>query len=169
MNIEPSFTTGALANLATIVLVGLTLIGMLRTARRQNTQDTHAVADELKAVLHTRIDEMREQMTELKVGLTERVSKLERDAAEFMPRREIETKIEHERANRVLLGDAIARQLNGTTTDIRDIMVKVGGLQQRQDGHDQQMTELKNLVREGFREQNGKIDKLADAIREGKA
>jgi hypothetical protein len=122
-----------------------------RTRRAEETEEAQERSDKL-------LNEIKEN----RKTVDDRLKELEVKSADFMPRREIEAKIEHEKANRLASDQQILRTQEAHGVQISEIKVCLGKLEERHVGLAEGMIEIKDLVKElrsdmriGFKEMKG--------------
>ncbi len=148
--IDDTVTLGnILGTLGVIASMG----GFLWKIKSDNKIESRAVTDEIKQEFKT-----------VEVTLAERIVKLETKIVDFMPRKEIEDKIEHERANRVQNDEALARITDRLSNDVRQIMVGQSKIEQQQQATSGTVGEIKESLKDLSKEMGARFDKISNAI-----
>jgi hypothetical protein len=144
------------------VLYGIYING--RKVRRETEADLDARDAKLENTTRERSEELKAEIRLHNDSVEKRLGSLEAKSIDFMPRAEIEGKIEHERRNRIAAQDSTVQALNRHSDKITGLEVCVGKVEQKQDGMAADMTELKTLLRDLSRDLNAKLDKQAECL-----
>lgn len=151
--------TVTLGNL--LVLLGViggvaTLLMHARKVRRENEADARGRSDEILAEVRTNRE-----------TIDNRVTKVETRIADFMPRSEIEGKVEHEKNNRSQADEFLRARIDKHDEQITQTLVEVGRLHERGVATDAALAEIKALLKEIPRELGARLDKLGDQVAHG--
>ena len=150
---DHTITLGSIIGIVTII-VGVTAILMnSRKIRRDNEADGRLRTDELKGEIRLHND-----------SVEKRLVTLESRSADFMPRGEIESKLDHEKANRALADQGLKAAVDRHAEAIVEIRVDQGKMSERHASLASTMEEIKTLVKEQGKDLGARLDKLTDTM-----
>lgn len=151
--LDGTFTLQGVSILLGIVIAVLTIVGALRKTRRENEADAQA-----------RTDRLMTEVTKHNDSFEGRLKTAEVTIRDFMPRAEIEAKIEHLKGNRQQAEEALKTGVDRNARDIVEMKVALGRLEQKQDGFAADMGEIKALLKEQARDTAGRLDKMQECL-----
>lgn len=151
--VEDKITLGGLIILLTLVTGIVALIMNARKIRRENEEDGRKRTEELK--------------TEFKLvhlTLAERLVKVENRIADFMPRNEIEAKMEHEKGNRQQADEALRRITDNLSRDVRDIMIGQSRIEQQHQDTVASVAAVRDSIKDLSKEMGVRFDRVSTAL-----
>ena len=110
--------------------------------------------------------DMKSDLQTINDNLDRRVDRLEQKSQSFMPRQEIVSSIDHEKANRMMSDESIKKLVDQNTAQIIELKVHIGKLESSHDGLAAQVGEVKQMLREQGVSTNARLDKIADSVAE---
>ncbi len=116
-------------------------------------------------------DRILGQMGKVSSAFETRVDRLEQKTNGFMPRSEIVAAIEHEKNNRIQAMLSLQRVVESNTTAINAGAVQMGKIEQKHDGLEDDVSEIKTDLKEirseikcGFKDVNDSLHTIAKSV-----
>lgn len=144
---------GTIAVLVGLLVSVITIVSFFRKNARENAEDANR-----------RTDVILEEVRANRETADGRLVKIETRIADFMPRAEIEAKIEHEKNNRVQAQDSLYRLGDKNAANIGEMQVALGKVEQRALSMESVLAEMKALIKDLSREVNSKLDKQQECL-----
>lgn len=151
--VEERITLGAIVILLTLVTGVVALLMNARKIRRENEADGRA-----------RTNEMKTEFSKVHTSLSERLCTVEDKITSFMPRSEIEAKMEHEKNNRQTADESLRRITDNLSRDVRDIMIGQSKIEQQHADTSNSVSDIKDTLKDMSRDLSTKFDKIASDI-----
>lgn len=151
--VQDTITTGGLVILLTLISGIVALVMHARKIRRENEADGRARTNELKL-----------EFKSVEIPLTERLVKVEAKIGEFMPRSEIEAKLEHEKGNRQQADEALRRITDNLSRDVRDIMIGQSRIEQQHQDTVASVAAVRDSIKDLSKEIGARFDKVSSAL-----
>lgn len=150
-----SITLGAVVIFLTLISSTVGLLWKLRQLRRENEDDGR-----------NRTDELKNEFKSVHLSLTDRIVKIETRIPDFMPRGEIEAKIEHEKVNRTMADEGLRRITEGLQQDVRSIMIGLSKIEQQHSDTVNSVVDIKLTLKDLSKELGARFDKISQSISE---
>lgn len=135
--LDGTFTISSIVVLVSLVAGFLAIIAFFRKVSRENADDANR-----------RTTEILEEVRANRETADSRLVKVETRIADFMPRAEIEQRIEHLKINRQTVESALSNQLEKLSTEQVRQGIQIGKLEERHEGMAATMSEVKILIKD---------------------
>lgn len=159
-NAFEQITLGNVAGAASVLVGGFMLWLNLDKRRRETAKEAADGTDRIIA-----------QMTKVSGTFDTRVDRLEQRSADFMPKNEILSAIKHVDTHSSQMALVMGARMEKSDAAIIELRVALGKVEEAHRNLDDDVSEIKNILKDQRREQNerldrqdGKLDRLQDSL-----